>query len=267
MVAVAILGLGVGVLIGVFSPVLVLDLLSFWPVVALAAILLVPAILMRKRAPRLIAVPALIVLTWALLGTAIHLSGWQALPSGRAHVVGPSVETSLARLTVSLPDGELRVEAGSEEAYVVSPLRSGGEVGAPLSVDRIASGELQVVLEERPPGSWFRFAGWDVSLSPDAAWAVEVTAGELDVDLTGVPVRSVSVSGSGTVVVGEGSGRIRADGNLMVVVPRDHPAEVEGVASVPEGWTSTEGGSAGPVDGEGWTIAVPEGSTVTVRHP
>lgn len=267
MVAVVIVGLAVGILIGVFSPVLVLDLLSFWPAVAVAVILLVPAFSMRKRHPRLIAVPALIVLTWASLGTAVHLSGWPALPSGRARVVGPPVETSLARLTVALPEAELRVDGGSDAAYVVSPLRSGGGTGVPQGVDRVASDELQVVLEEQPPGPWFRFAGWRVTLSPQTAWAIEVTGGRVDLDLTDLSVRSVSVSGSGTVAVGEGSGRIRATGDLVVVVPRDAPAMVEGTASVPESWTEVDGGFAGPADGDGWIIGVPEGSNVIVRHP
>ena len=267
MIPVALGGLAVAILIGALSPVIVLDLLSLWPVAAGGLLLLIPAFFFRKSHPRLIAVPALVVLTWLLLGTAAHLSGWSALPSGSAGLTGPPVSTSLARLTVALPAGEVRVGPGGDEAFTVEPITTGGDVGAPQSVERVASGELQIVLEERSDDPWFRFGGWEVAVSTQPSWAFEVRGATVDLDLVSVQVRAVAVTADGTVRLGAGTGRVQLTGDLTVVLPSGAPARLEGTASVPADWTEVDGSPTAPAGGDGWTLVVGDGSAVTVRYP
>lgn len=267
MVPVSLGALAVAVLIGALSPVLVLDLLSLWPVAAAGVLLLIPAFFFRKSHPRLIAVPALVVLTWVLLGAAAHVSGWAPLPSGSAGLTGPPVSTSLARLTVSLPAGEVRVGSGAAEAFTVQPIPTGGDVGAPQSVERVASGELQVVLEERPDDPWFRFGGWEIAVSAQPSWAFDIEGATVDIDLSSLTVRAVAVTGDGTVRLGAGTGRVQLSGDLTVVLAAGAPARVEGTASVPVDWAEVDGAPTAPADGDGWTLAVEDGSSVTVRYP
>jgi hypothetical protein len=267
MVAGAAVALAAGILSGAVAPVLVLDLVSFWPAGVLAAVLLIVAVVVRRSHPRLLAVPALVLLTWTILGTGAHLAGWSPLPSGQATVVGFPTSAVSGRLTARLDEGRLAVGGAGVAAYSVSPMRKGGPVGAPQVVERLVSAELQLVVEERPPDRWYRFSGWLIDLAPDLAWSLDLAAPAVDVDLRGVSVTSVRVAGSGTVRLGDGAGRLQVSGELVVEVPSGVPATVEGEAVVPADWAREDGRSRAPVAGEGWILVVGEGSTVTVRYP
>jgi hypothetical protein len=267
MVVAAVVAVAAGVLSSAVSPVLILDLVSFWPAGILAAVPLIVAVVVRRSHPRLLAIPALVLLTWIVLGTGAHFGGWPPLPSGQAAVTGSPTSAVSGRLTARLDEGRLAVGGDGVPAYSVSPMREGGPVGAPQVVERLASAELQLVVEERPADRWFRFSGWRIDLAPDLTWALDLAAPVVAIDLRGLSVTSVGVSGSGTVRLGAGAGRLELSGDFAVEVPAGVAATVEGEAVVPGDWEKGDGGSRAPVAGEGWILAVGEGSTVTVRYP
>jgi hypothetical protein len=267
MVVAAGVALATGILSDAVSPVLVLDLVSFWPAGLLAVVALAIALPLRRAHPRLIAVPALILLTWMILATGAYLAGWPLLPSGQATVVGFPVSATAGRMTVGLDRGRLVVAEGGVASYSVSPLREGGPVGAPQVVERLASGELQLVVEERPPDRWYRFSGWRVGLAPGITWTLDLEAPMVEADLRTVPVSSTRVAGSGWIRLGAGTGRVGLAGDLEVEVPPGVPVEVTGEAGVPPDWVAGDGGSRAPAEGEGWTLVVAPGSTVVVRYP
>lgn len=267
MLGLAVLAVAVGVAGAVFSRVLVLDLVSLWPALVPAVAALPVGLLLRRRFPRVLALPPLLALTWLTLGVAAHLSGWPPLPSSTAELVGPPPpESRAAALQVSL-DAALEVDVTPAAAlYRVELIRRGGELGPPLATEQLRSDQLAVSLEPRSGGEWFRFAGWRVKLAREAVWDLQLQGDPLRADLEGLAVASLQVSGAGRVVLGSAAEEtpVMAAGELSIEIPSDSPARVEGPAAVPATWEPSGGGWRAPVPGEGWVITVPEGSQVVV---
>lgn len=266
LVAISIVGVGVAVAAEVLSPVVALDLVSLWPVAALSIPLAVLAFGRRRRHPRWWALPPLILFTWLAIGTALHLAGWPLLPSTSAGlaVADPGGFESVA-LTVAVAGARLTIGPGSDGGlYRVDPLPIGGDLGVPRSRQNTEGVTAQIVITPAQV-DWFRFGGWALDLGPGVQWDLQITAARIEADFSDVAItEAVLVAESGSVRVGEGSGLLRLDGNLIVLVPPTVAARVEGRAVVPAGWETTADGFRAPVTGPGWTIQVTAGSVVEV---
>ncbi len=254
----------VAVLAGILSPALVVDLASLWPGLAVA-VLSVPFVwAARRRSHRIQAVPPLLVLTWIVLATAAHLSGWPTLPSSAAELIGPETIPGSVRLEVVL-DGPLVVRAGPDGfLYRVRFLRLGGSVGPPLAREQVDPVEIRI--EEAGDEPWFRFAGWRAELAPGARWDLRLDpgSGRAEVDLTGLQVGEAALVGEGELRLGSGPGSVEVDGDYTVTVPTGVAVRIVGSAIVPDDWVAVDDGWQAPVEGEGWVIEVVAGGSVAV---
>lgn len=259
-----------GVAGGILSPVLILDLASMWPLTALA-LALGGLGQWRARRPRGRALLPLALFTSLVLGVALHLAGWEYLPSSATTLVGPpSVEASdptEIRVNIS---GELVVAAASGPAYRIEPILRGGSVGLPTARETYVDGELSVWVEETSADPWYSFAGWRLHLSPEVSWKL-ILNGAIDADLTALSVESAAIAGSGQVRLGRpplrGGGLIVA-GKLTLTVPPDAAVVVTGPVFPPPGWASNGEGATSPGGAEGddqWRISVQGEDPLVVR--
>jgi hypothetical protein len=268
MVGLTIAVLGVGVAGGVLSPSLVLDVVATWPLGVPAVPALAVAVVLRSRRPKLMALPALFVVTWLFATVGLHLGGWAALPSAAADRVGPAT-TGVARttLTLSSPGGSVEIVGHpGDPLFRVAALRRGGDTPPP-AVGVASRGRIAEVVVA-PAGTdnpWYRFGGWLVELSDRVTWDIHATGPSIVADFRAVRVGEASLTGGGTVKLGHGRGRLLLDGSFRVEVPDDVGVSVEGEAEVPSGWTTTELGYTSP-GGVGWTVVV-SGSVTFVRVP
>ncbi len=267
MVAFVAVSLAAGVIGGILAPSIVLDVVSFWPLLAAGLLIGVGLVPFRGRLPdRIMAIVPLLLITVVGLVVGLHITGWAELPSSAADVVGPpAANTSSAAIDVALGHGNLSVAAGTDEAlYTVELDRAGGPVGIPEAVER-GRDPVEVQLRERDGGRWFRTSGWAVRLHGGVAWTVDVAAPNLDVDLAAVPVTSLDVAGAGVVRIGP-IPSVAADGDLTLVLPAGVGAVVRGPAQVPADWIETDEGMQS-LDGEVQiVIEVADGSTVKVEQ-
>jgi hypothetical protein len=266
---VSLAGIAAGVGSQILSRSLVLDLLSLWPV-PLGA-LVMAGVLVRRGGfkNRLMAVPGLLVFTWILLTVSLHLSGAAWLPSAAAVVDGPSAAgVSTASMEVDLGGGTLRLTTGEPTVlYRVGPILRGGTTGAPEVLEQTDGSAVNTVVVGRNDSAWFRFLGWSLRLSDVPAWQVEVTAGHILATLGGAEPSDVTLSAPDIdVTLGPRThaSSLVLDGTAKVHVPPDLPVVVTGSATVPDGWQATGDGFRSPAGDGGWTIAVADGSSVTV---
>ena len=54
--------------------------------------------------------------------------------------------------------------------------------------------------------AWLRFAGWKVGLHPEPSWNLTLSAPEVEVDLRGIEIAGLAVTGEGSIKVGEATG-------------------------------------------------------------
>lgn len=269
MVALTLVAGSVAVAGRVLSPAIVLDLVALWPIAAIAVLAGVVAFFVRKTRPRLLALSPLVLLTWLLLGSGLHLAGWEALPSSSAEARGPDAAgVGIGVLSIELSQGSLNVtDASVPDLYRLTFERAGGSAGAPLAGLAVGEGRARVVITERQDSFWFRFAGWNLELSPGPRWILELAAQDLRADLSGLSVSQLSVSGAGEVVLGEpvGEGNVQVTGSYRISVPSTIPVEVIGEARVPSNWVATAEGAASPAEGQGWLITVAEGASLQIE--
>lgn len=252
---------------GLASKALVLDLLAVWPLAAPAVPLGIVAAVLR-RGGRLSAAAPLVLVTWVVVAVILHAGGWSELPSSSASWSVASAGDRAASLRLTADHGRVDISAGSGEAAVsIDPIRLGGDTAPPAATARRRGTALEVAVAERPEAGWLGFGGWRVRLDPGPLWDVDVSAPEVDVDLTGMRVSSVQVAGSGRIVLGGPPAPVTVAGEATVVVPLGAPAVVTGEATVPPGWARTSSGWASPgavPDGDVWAI-VAGGPTVHVE--
>ena len=253
---------------GLLSRSLVLDLVAWWPVWVVMAVL---AVVGRKWKIGRIRLAGLVpLLTLAALGAFVvgHVQGWPVTPSSSAHLVGPPVAAATQAELSARVDGVIELRAGSEFLYEVGPVRRGGDIAIPESVERSLSDAITVVLGPPETTGYYRFAGWDIRLSPDPTWALSLE-GELEVDLSGLTLSEVHLSGSGLVTIGATSGPVSmtVNGPFEVVVASGTPVQIVGDAVVPVGWQRASDGWMSPIDGDGWLITISEASSVVVTEP
>lgn len=267
MTGFTILALAVSIGGRVLSPSLVLDLVSLWPVLVLAIPGVVASIL-RPRT-RLAGSSAVVLLTWLLVGLALHLASWDGLPSASADIRSSvGAESATAALAFVLEEGEAIVRAGDEFATTMQ--RIGGRTGPP-DVEVAGADPVRFRVAASTATGWFRFGGVAVDLPTGPQWTVDISAPVVLLDLTGLQVGSLDVrAGSGSILLAEPTGQtpIRVSGPVTIVVPDGIAAEVTGPARVPNSWVADGDGFRTSGLESGWTIEVdPAGGSVSITNP
>lgn len=260
----ALLGASAG---GVLSRSLVLDLAAWWPVWLAFAVLVVAGRHWRIGRVRLSGLIPLLTLAVLAVFVVGHLQGWPVMPSASARLVGPAVGTTTQAKLSARVDGVIRIGSGSGFLYEVGPVRRGGDITIPDSVERSQGDSMTVVLSPPDLTGFYRFAGWDIRLSAEPLWALHLE-GDLDADLTRLELSDVALSGHGVVVMGPPSALtpMAVNGQFELVVTSGTPVRVVGDATVPEGWEQLTDGWKSPAAGEGWVITLSEGSSLLVTE-
>lgn len=260
-----VLAVSVGVVSGILSPALVVDLVALWPLVVVVVIAgLVGSWRGRRHHARTGAILPLAIFTALVFAISLHLGGWSQLPTAAARLTGPPAEelSNPTRLTVQI-SGDLVVRTDADGAgYRVDPILRGGPVGVPQATETTVEGALSVVLSSAQAApSWYRFSGWKLGLAPVVGWRL-VLNGSIDADLTGLEIDALAMGGSGRVSLGEppdAGADVALAGDFDLSVPAGTAVRVVGPASVPSGWSADAGGYSSPAAESGapsWTVRV-----------
>lgn len=257
MTGLTAIALVVAVLGNVLSRTVALDALAMWPL----AVLVVPAAAMGLRGGRNRALAPLVLLTWLLVTVGLHLGGLPALPSAASAVRLNLSGIQAGRLTVSIDDVELRMDAGPFE---VEPLPVGGTVGAPV-VEQVSGTRATAltVTDDQDRSRWFRFGAYGVSLSEGTLWDLRLRVSTVDLDLTDVALSGAQIEAvRGRILLGEPTqaATLELSGDIEVAVPSGVPVTVTGATRVPANWIVDGEDARAPTDGDGWTVRVVEGS-------
>ncbi len=256
--------LGAGA-VGVLSRSIVLDLIAWWPVwlgLVAAAWLLRRRTVGRVRLAGLVPLVALAALGSFLVG---HIQGWTLMPSSAPALVGPPVgSTQEAELSARV-DGLVEVAGGSTFLYDVAPIRRGGEVSIPDATEETSADSATIVLGPSSDGGLLSFAGLKIRISDTPTWALRLE-GNLTVDLGGLTISELNLSGSGSAILGTAAGRatVLINGEFELIVPSNAAVTVFGDADVPPHWEETADGWETSGSGSGWEITVTDTSSLTV---
>ena len=258
--------IAIGVTANVLSPGLVLDLISLWPGLLPAALALVVVAINKSWSRRMGAVPPLLIITWIALAVAAHTSALEPLPSSSADLIGPAESPEHVTLAAH-SSGSLDVRVSDRGAiYRVGYVRMGGETGIAQAEEVSTVMGLTVSIGDSGPSQFFRYAGWTLDLAPRTQWNLSL-GGELDGDLTGLDLGSVSLEGSGELTLGPTDHPVpmAVQGTFRFLIPGGVAARVVGTADVPSGWVTTADGFRSPVEGEGWVISSSAGSSLRIN--
>ena len=252
----------------------VLDVVSLWPGwVATMGLLLIRRRMLRHRRRAIRSgpgtAPPLLLLAWVVIGLALHLTGWDVLPSSAGDLAGSPVGADIATAILDVQlDGEVVLEGGAGLLYEVKPMRGGDSApaqGSEILIDR----EVTVRLREGPDPGWFGSGGWKVSVSTFPEWNVRVRAASLEADLTMVRLNSLQVAADGRIRLAAPSGDvpIHLGGELVLEVPSDASVEVAGPARVGPGWEVTATGKQYVGTGTSrYLVEVDSGSDLVVEQ-
>lgn len=249
----------------VFSRSLVLDLVAWWPVWVLLAIVVAVAGRRRIGRVRVGGIASILVATTLVAFVVGHLNGWPINPSASRFLVGPPAAGLAEAEIIASIEGELRVVPGSDFLYEVDPLRGGGSIGIPSAIERSVEDSISVILEQPADPGLDTSSGWEIRLSTSPRWGLEL-AGDIEAELAGLNVEELDLVGQGNLVLGlaPGVSLVTVEGAFNFTVPSDAPVRVVGSASVPESWSETSDGWVSPNGGSGWVISVPSGSSVSI---
>lgn len=261
--------LGVTVLLGVtaagvLSRSVILDLVAWWPVWLLVAIL---TFLARGKRLGRVKVPGLVPLlaTAALVVFVVgHVQGWQAMPSTTRALVGPPLDSIQSASLAASIDGEIRVERGGDHLYQVRPIRTGGSFGLPDAIEESQESLTSVRLVASAEPGFHSFGGWDILVNPYPTWSLSLR-GHVEADLRGLRVTEADISGEGMVMLGtvETTTPVELSGVFELTVPEGVPVRLVGRAAVPTTWKKLSDGWRGPTVGQGWVVTIADGSSVT----
>lgn len=267
IIVAAMLVAGVVAVVGdILSSALVVDLVAMWPLLVLVVAVGLVAWWRSRRSgtPRAGAILPLSIISVLVLAVAVHLGGWDELPSAETRLVGPPPTelSSTVALTAQI-DGRLLVGAvAGGAAYTVDPILRGGGVGVPEAVETSVDGEISIEMQAADAPDWYRFAGWDLGLSPDLSWRL-VLNGAMEANLSDLPVEALAAGGSGSVALGDppdGGGSVVVSGAFALSIPAGAAAVARGEVVVPDGWDEDGDTVRSPADGAAWRIRV-EGDT------
>ena len=269
MVGFVLLVIIIGAAGGLFLSALVLDVLSFWPLYLVGIVLAVVFWLMRQRLPRRLQVlPALFVLGWVVLAVVLHFARWTALPSAAGDLSGPPTGAIRSSDLSTVMSGSLRVSSRGELLYQLEIDRQSGSNGIPEALESVAGEAAIVRVREALANDWFQNGGWKLRLAVQPEWDLELKAQSLDADLRALSLAAAEVEADGSVQLPAPSGltEVTVAGDLTLSVPRDSPAAVVGVASVPPSWIATEDGWRAPTPGDGHEITVISGTVAVIER-
>lgn len=249
------------------SRALILDLVAWWPVWLLLAILVVLAGGRRIGRVRVSGLVPILVTGVFVAFVVSHVNEWSLNPSASRYLAGPPVGGFSEAALVAGIDGDIVVEAGSDFLYEVDPLPGGGDVGVPISEERAAEESVVVELDAPSNPGFDSFSGWRISLSESPTWELNLR-GILDLDLTSLRIAELEIAGAGDVTLGAADTpvAVTVDGAFNLAVPVGVPVRVAGSAQPPDTWEETSDGWRSPVAGAGWVITVPEGSAIVVEE-
>lgn len=264
VVLAGLLGLAVA---GALSRSLLLDLMAWWPVWLVIAILVIAVRGRRVGRVRvsglmpLVATVALGLFTWG------HLVGWSVMPSSTRVLIGPGTGDIEAAVMSAQIDGEIQVSSGAGFLYEVEPVRRGGDIGLPSATEQSQQGSVSVSLTAPSDPGFYAFSGWEVILSAAVPWQLELD-GLVNADLSELEVFGGRFSGEGTVTLADvrESTPLTVDGTFVIVAPPGFPIRIVGDATVPASWEQLSDGWRSPGVGEGWVVSVSEGSSLTVSE-
>lgn len=262
MVALSGVSIGAGIVGGILAPSIILDIVSFWPLVIIP--LVVAIVLWIRKSSRAGAMPPLLLITIILLVVVVHLLGWSKLPSAAADLIGPRTQEGTVSLSVSL-QGRLTIRAAASPLYEIKLDRVGGSLGVPEALERSTDGSLTVDVQERDGGRWFRTDGWTALLARGAVWKLQLSSPQLDADLRELALDTLTIDGAGTVLLGPSPSTVTVNGTVTIGVASGSAVEVHGDATVPAGWEQTEDGYRSPGTGPTVTIAVTDGAQVVIE--
>lgn len=254
---------------GRFSRAIVADLLAWWPVwIGLAIV----AYLARERQVGVFRVAGLVPLLamgFVVIFAWAHVAGWSIMPSASQHLVGPDGDAyRSAELSAGI-DGHIDIGEGSSTVlYRVEPIRRGGRIGVPEALEQEEGGSLAVELVEPDDPGLYSYAGWEISLSPDVSWMLELD-GAIGADLTGLAIGGLEVGGAGSVALDAAAEEtpVTVEGDFRIEIPAGSAAAVIGSATVPASWSLTENGATSPSGSGGWVITlVGDDSRLTVSE-
>jgi hypothetical protein len=257
---------GIGISAKVLSPGLALDLISLWPGLLPAVAALVGVAIKRAWRRRMGALPPLLIITWIALAVSAHIAALEPLPSSSADLIGPTAPPDHVTLAAHTR-GVLEVRVNDRGTiYRVGFVRLGGDIGIARAEEVSTAFGLTVSIGDAGPTEWFRYAGWTLDLAPSTQWNLSL-GGELEGDLTGLDLGSVSLEGNGALTLGwtDHTVPMAIRGEFDLRIPADVAARVVGSADVPNGWVTTADGFRSPVDGEGWVISAAAGSSVVIN--
>ena len=250
---------------GVLSRSIIIDFLAWWPVWLL---LLTSVVLVRGRRfqrVRLSGIVPVFATAALLVFTAGHIVGWAAMPSASQQLVGPEAVPGTSAALSARAGGKIVVTSDAIFLYEVDPIRRGGDVGVPSATEQTQGTSISVVLAEPDDPGFYVFEGWELAISPEPTWNLTLEA-DLEADLSSLDLTGLQLFGSGLVVLGQPNSVVPAtvSGVFEVSVPSAAAVRVIGEAQVPPGWEQTNDGFLSPVNGDGWVISAPEGSSVTI---
>jgi hypothetical protein len=257
---------GIGISANVLSPGLALDLISLWPGLLPVAVALVIVAAKKAWRRRMGALPPLLIITWIALVVSAHIAALEPLPSSSADLIGPADVPDHVTLVAHSP-GVLDVRVNDRGTiYRVGFVRLGGQIGIARAEEVSTAFGLTVSIGDAGPTEWFRYAGWTLDLAPNTQWNLSL-GGELEGDLTGLDLGSVSLDGNGELTLGptDHPVPVAVRGDFDLRIPVTGAARVVGSADVPNGWLTTADGFRSPVEGEGWVISVAAGSSVVIN--
>lgn len=250
---------------GRLSRSIVADLIAWWPIWLGLGI---SAYLLRERRVGTIRVAGLVPIVALLfvgLFTWGHLAGWSIMPSASQRLVGPEPGSFDSAALVVEIDGELELRGDSEFLYQVEPIKRGGRIGIPDAMETVVDTTVTIELEEPSDPGLYGYAGWDLRLSPDPVWSLDLR-GAIDADLAELTIGEIEVSGAGTLRLGEATVETRVDvgGSFQIEIPAGAAARVVGTASVPSSWSLTQDGASAGGGGSGWLFTVVGDATLTI---
>lgn len=262
VVATALLGVTAW---GVLSRSLVLDLIAWWPVWLLLAILVVLARGRRIGKVRASGLMPLVVTATLIVFVFGHLAGWAVMPSASQTLVGPPAEPGTSAALSARIDGDVHLSSGGDTLYLVGPVRRGGDVGIPDASEQAQGEVVSVTLEPPADPGFYAFSGWDVLLSAAVPWSLTLE-GDVLADLAGLDITALQLLGGGSVTLTSvpASTPATVSGSYELVVPAGVSARIVGEATVPDTWDQLTDGWRSPTPGDGWVIAPTTGSTLTV---